>query len=123
MTEDRLQPISPDEMRREFGAPGVQNPNVVDLILPEGDAVVLVMIEKRRWGSATQLHELEEKLNRYLGYVLDGYLVRHYPEWEGSPVEIRIDCVEAPHGDAQELLTAAAEAVEAEGLGFRVKVL
>lgn len=123
MTDDRLERISRGEMQSEFGAPGVQNPNVIDQIAPEGDGVVLVMIEKRRFGSVTQLHELEEKLNRYLGYVLDGYLAQHYPEWAGRPVQIRLDCVEAPHGDARDLLAAAAETVEAEGLALRVNVL
>ena len=122
MTEDRLEPVSREEYEKEFGKPGVRNPRVVDRIELRDDTVVLSMIETRRWGRQEQLRQLEEKLNRYLGYALDGFLAQHYPQWAGKRVVIRLACVEAPHGEAAELLTAAENAVEQEGLGLEIDV-
>ncbi len=112
-------------MEAEFGAPGVQNPAVMDLITLDADAdcVVLVMIERRKWGeSPRQLHEIEEKINRYLGYALDGFLVQHHPQYEAKRVRIRLDCVEAPHGEALAFVDAAARVARAQGLDFVVNV-
>ncbi|MDB4981088.1 MAG: hypothetical protein JWM82_1840, partial [Myxococcales bacterium] len=57
-------------MVAEFGDTGVQNPAVIDLITLDkpSDTVVLVMTERRPWGLTDQLAQIEEKLNRYMGY-------------------------------------------------------
>jgi hypothetical protein len=115
-----------EQMVAEFGEPGVQNPAIMDLITvdPATEAVVLVMIERRSWGaSPQQLGQIEEKINRYLGYVLDGFLVQQYPQYEGKAVQIRLDCAEAPHGEAVRFVQAAEHAIEAQGLGFAVNVV
>jgi hypothetical protein len=70
----------------------------------------------------TQLKQIEEKINRYLGYALDGYLVEQYPGYDGWPVTIRLECAESPIGDAAEFVRAAASAIEEEGLAFEVVV-
>ena len=90
-------------MLSEFGAPGVENAKVVDLIGvdPASDKVVLTMIERRPWGASDQqFQQIEEKINRYMGYVLDGFLADHYPQYEGKKVQLRLECAEEPHGDA-----------------------
>jgi len=113
-------------MVAQFGEPGVQNPMVIDLITadPVGDEVVLVMIERRGWGaSSQQFKQIEEKVNRYMGYALDGFLVEHYPHHEGKPVRIRLDCAEEPHGTAIKFVEAMGHAIEAHGLLFAVKLL
>jgi hypothetical protein len=114
-----------EQMIAEFGEPGVQNPKIVDLIEidPVPNTVVLVMIEHRAWGAGPdQFQQIEEKINRYLGYVLDGHLAKHYPQHDGKRVSIRLDCVEEPRGDATRFLRAADDAIRAEGLEFIVKV-
>jgi hypothetical protein len=78
---------------------GVENPEIIDLITldPRSGEVVLRIVERRPWGSdPKQLAQFDEKLNRYLAYVLDGFLVRHYPQYAGKPVRIEIACVEPP---------------------------
>ena len=93
-----LEKITREQMIAEFGDNGVQNPMVIDLITLEkaSDTVVLVMTERRAWGAATQqFNQIEEKVNRYLGYVLDGFLAEHYPQYMGKAVRIRLDCAEA----------------------------
>ena len=115
-----------DQMLAEFGQPGVENAKVIDLITLDAatDKVVLVMIERRPWGaSSQQFGQIEEKINRYLGYVLDGYLAEHYPQYEGRRVTIRLDCAEEPHGDAVGFVRAAAHAIGEQGLDFVVNVL
>jgi hypothetical protein len=115
-----------EQMLAEFGAPGVQNPTIVDLITVDAtsDAVVLVMIERRGWGTAApQLKQIEEKVNRYMAYALDGFLVEHYPRHAGKRVQIRLDCAEPPHGEAVKFVQSMAHAIEAHGLGFSIRVL
>jgi hypothetical protein len=116
---------TPEDFVREFGEPGVENPRLVDLVLPNETVqrVTLVMFERRPWtGGMTQLKQIEEKINRYLGYALDGYLVEQYPGYDGWPVTIRLECAESPIGDAAEFVRAAASAIEEEGLAFEVVV-
>jgi len=114
-----------EQMVSEFGKPGVENPMIMDLITldPASDCVVLVMIERRAWGAhPRQLQQIEEKINRYLGYALEGFLVQQYPQYQGKSVQLRLDCAEAPHGLAQSFVEAAQRATYAHGIQFVVNV-
>ena len=119
-----------EEMKKEawdaeFGEPSVENPNVVDLIKvdPASGQVVLVMIERREWDNGPQqFRQIEEKINRYMGYVLDGHLTTHYPQYEGKRVQIHLNCAEAPSGKAEAFVTAAQRAIRALGREFVVNV-
>jgi hypothetical protein len=118
--------MTKEQMIAEFGQPGVQNATMLDLITVEAGSgrVVLAMIERRPWNSSPdQFRQIEEKINRYLGYVLDGFLVQHYPQYEGRPVLIRLDCAEAPHGDAVKFVAAASHAIASQGLELAVNVM
>jgi len=114
-------------MLAEFGARGVENPSVVDLIALDAasdQVVVLAMLERRPWGQdRAQLRQIEEKLNRYLGYVLDGFFIQQFPRHAGRRIRLRLDCAEAPHGTAIAFLDAARHAVEHQGLEFEVNVV
>ena len=114
-----------EQMESEFGVAGVENPKVLDLISvdPVSDKVVLTMIERRAWGASDrQFQEIEEKIDRYMGYALDGFLVQQYPQYEGKAVQIRLQCAEEPHGDAVLFVQAAARAAGDHGLGAVVAV-
>ena len=120
-----MERMTREQMVSEFGEPGVENPMLLDLISvdPATDKVVLTMIERRAWGaSARQFQQIEEKINRYLGYVLDGFLAEQHPEYEGKRVAIRLQCAEQPHGEAVRFVAAATQAVQAEGIEFVVAV-
>ena len=121
-----MERMTREQMVAEFGAPGVQNPMIVDLITTDaasGD-VVLVMIERRPWGGPPlQFKQIEEKINRYLAYVLDGFLVQQHPTYQGKRVRLQLDCAEAPHGDAVRFVAAATDAIRREGLDFVVNIL
>ncbi|MBM3770691.1 MAG: hypothetical protein FJW27_05275 [Acidimicrobiia bacterium] len=119
-------PMTREQMIAEFGEPGVQNPMIVDLIAWDSASarVILTMIERRPWGShSLQFRQIEEKINRYLGYVLDGHLGQHYPQYVGKPVCIHLDCVDAPTGEAERFVAAAGHAIRTEGVEFTVNVL
>ncbi len=105
---------------------GVRNPRVIDLITPiPGDtpAVELLMVEDRAWGSdPAQLDQLQEKLNNYLDYVLDGFLAQQYPAYAGRKVRIALECVEEPKGAERGLLEAIERYLVSTGLEFRLAV-
>jgi hypothetical protein len=120
-----VEKITQEQMLAEFGGPGVENPKVIDLISvdPASGAVVLTMVERRPWGASdSQLQQIEEKINRYMGYALDGFLVEQHPQYEGKKVQLRLECAEAPHGEAVLFVAAAARAARDHGLELVVAV-
>jgi len=117
--------LTREEMVAQFGDTGVQNPAVVDLITLDkaSDTVVLVMTERRPWGAAAeQVKQIEEKVNRYMGYVLDGFLAEQYPQYQGKSVQIRLDCADAPHGESVRFVEAMTDAIEKYGIRFALAV-
>ncbi len=103
---------------------GVENPNVVDLIEHDAatDEVVLVMLERRAWGSEPdQLHQLEAKVNGYLGYVLDGFLVKDYPKYQGKGVRLQLDCANAPGPTEIGFMMALRNYCDTQNLGFAIQ--
>jgi len=121
-----MEKMTRDQMVAEFGAPGVENPMVLDLITtdPASGDVLLVMIERRPWGAhPQQFKQIEEKINRYMAYALDGFLAEHHPQYVGRPVRLRLDCAEAPTGEAERFVAAAQHAARAHGLELLVQIL
>lgn len=75
---------------------------------------MLVLVEDRPWeGSTTRLAELQEKVNLYLAFALDGQLAKLRPHTRGKPFELRIDCDVEPDPDTvafiEEIRTAIIE--------------
>lgn len=78
---------------------GIQNPAVIDLVAhdPQSDEVVLGMYEERNWdGSDDRLMELEEKLNTYLSFALDGEMEETYPQFKGKRIRVQLNCFFPP---------------------------
>ncbi len=120
-----MEKMSREQMVTEFGAPGVENPMVLDLITTDPDSgdVVLVMVERRAWGAhPQQLKQIEEKINRYMAYALDGFLAEHHPQYVGRRVRLRLDCAEAPAGEIEHFVAAAQHAAREHGLDFLVRI-
>ncbi len=106
-------------------ARGVHNPRVVDLIRldTERDEVVLLMLEERPWGTEPeQLRQLEAKFNSYLAYVLDGHMLKQYPQYAGKRVCVRLDCAAPPGEGEQAMLTSMGNFAASENLSFDVNV-
>lgn len=105
---------------------GVRQPRVIDLITPVNELpprVELLMIEDRPWGSdPAQLDQLQEKLNNYLDYVLDGFLTQQYPDYVGRKIRIALQCVTEPKGPERGLIEAIERYLASTGIEFRLEV-
>ena len=98
-----------DEHEHGHDAPvtGVANPAVIDLFALDqrADEVLLVMTEDRPWdGSDERLHEVQEKFNAYVSFLLDGEMLASHPELEGKRARIELRCADMPDDRAVELL-------------------
>ncbi len=84
-----------------------ENVGVIDVFAhdPKTDEIVLVMNEPRPWdGSEERLHQLQEKFNAYVSFLLDGELAEAHPDLAGKPARIELRCAHMPDARAVELL-------------------
>jgi hypothetical protein len=118
--------IGEQRTEEEFGSRGVKNPDIIDLITSDSATgeVVLVIFEERSWGAAPgQLAEHDEKLNRYMVYILDGHLARQYPQYVGKAVRIQLDCAARPDEQTQRFLDNVEHICGMNGVRFVVNVV
>ncbi|HWM23298.1 MAG TPA: DUF6572 domain-containing protein [Chthoniobacterales bacterium] len=86
---------------------GVEQAGVIDLFAldPKTDQVVLAMHEPRPWeDSDERLHELQEKFNAYVSFLLDGEMLAAHPELAGNSARIELRCEHMPDERALALL-------------------
>lgn len=103
---------------------GIEYPSSVDVITqtPTGEWK-LIIVEDGAWdGSPERLSKLQQKLNNYLSFALDGQLVRLYPEAQGHKVAIQIDCYRQPDDDTLSFLESARERMKADGVALYVSI-
>jgi len=112
----------------QFPAPGEERglayPGVIDLLTHEANSgsVDLVMFEPRPWdGGDEQLFELQEKLNAYLSFALDGEMAESYPQLEGKPIRIILRCLEAPPEEAIDFLSHVREQIALQDIDLEVR--
>jgi hypothetical protein len=77
----------------------LEQANVIDAMgIDEASGrVVLVIRHEEAWdGSDRQLFLLQEKLNAYLSFALDGEMAEAYPDFTGRPMGLRIDSATPP---------------------------
>jgi len=80
---------------------------VIDVIAEDKKTgeVVLVMNEPKPWhGTDEQLLALQERLNAYVSFLLDGEMAEAHPELVGKPTRIELRCAHMPDAHALELL-------------------
>jgi uncharacterized protein DUF6572 len=102
---------------------GLENPGILDAIAhdPCSDKVLLAMYEARPWlDGQEQLFQLQEKLNAYVSFVLDGEMGEAYPALAGKSVEIQLRTVYEPSERALEFIGLAQEQLDLQGIGFEV---
>jgi hypothetical protein len=105
---------------------GVENPGVLDAlgVDPATGEFVLVMFEPRPWtGGDPQLVQLQEKLNAYMSFALDGEMEEQLPQAAGKKLRITLACAEEPPATVTELLTKVREQISLQGIGFSVEGL
>jgi hypothetical protein len=86
---------------------GIANPAVIDLFAHDQktDEIVLAMHEPRPWdGSDERLHELQEKFNAYVSFLLDGEMTNTHPELAGKKARLELRCDYMPDERALSLL-------------------
>ncbi|MEQ1862941.1 MAG: DUF6572 domain-containing protein [Chthoniobacteraceae bacterium] len=103
---------------------GVEHAEVIDLLTHDAASgqVELVMFEPRAWdGGEEQLFQLQEKMNAYLGFALDGEMAEAHPELAGKPLRVVLRCTDAPPADAVEFLAHVREQIALQGIDLEVR--
>lgn len=104
---------------------GVENAHVIDVISfdEKTGEVALVMREARPWdGSDLRLFQLQEKINAYLSFALDGEMAEAYPAFVGKEIRLQLDCAAPPDHRALDFIGIVREQIGYQGIKFEVKV-
>jgi hypothetical protein len=99
--------------------------SVIDVIAHDSktDAVVLVMHQPNAWdGSDAQLLELQERLNAYVSFLIDGELAEAHPELAGKHARIEVRCAHMPDVRAIDLLGAVRDQLAFQEIELEVIV-
>src|SRR5436309_14461116 len=99
----------------------IEQANVIDIIAhdAESDEVVLAMSETRPWsGSDAQLFQLQEKLNAYLSFALDGEMAEAYPHFSGKKLRLELRCASPPDARTSQLIGAVRRQIAFQGIKF-----
>jgi hypothetical protein len=104
---------------------GMANPAVIDVFAydSKSDEIVLVMHESRSWdGSDEQLHQLQEKFNTYVSFLLDGEMSEAYPQLVGKPARIELHSAHFPSDHALALLEQIRDRIALQEIKMEVVV-
>lgn len=102
---------------------GLENPGVLDAFAHDTreDKLVLAMYETRPWqGEDRQLMQLQEKLNAYLSFVLDGEMADAFPQLAAKPLEIQLRTINEPDPRAWDLIRRIREQLGFQQIKFEV---
>ena len=94
---------------------GIGHPNTLDLVTQGETEIFLVLVEERAL-SIDDASALQDKLNNYLEYILDGHLLHIYPAAQGKAAHIRIDLYASPVPFVLEFVQRYREAVAQYGV-------
>lgn len=120
MPRDQEQEHEQDSM-----ATGVANPAVIDLfgVDQKTGEVLLAINEPRAWdGSDERLHELQEKFNAYVSFLLDGEMIAAHPELAGKHARIELRCDHMPDERALGLLNLIHDQIALQEIKMEVVV-
>ena len=128
MVSDGCSVLSPEMSAHAFPSAGekrgVEHAAVIDLMTHDAttEQVELVMFEPRPWdGGETQLFELQEKMNAYLSFALDGELAETYPQLVDQPLRVVLRCRAEPPPAAVEFLATVREQIALQGIDLEVR--
>jgi hypothetical protein len=102
---------------------GLEHPGVLDAFAHDTreDKLVLAMYETRFWqGEDRQLVQLQEKLNAYLSFALDGEMADAFPQLAAKPLEIQLRTVNEPDPRAWDLIRRIREQLGFQQIKFEV---
>ena len=99
----------------------VDKPGVIDAIGIDRTTgeVVLTIADQLAWDDGNEhLLVLQEKINRYIGFIEAGELLENYSEAEGRPIRIDVICRYSPSGEGERFLGIAGRTIEEAGWSF-----
>ena len=83
-----------------------------------------MLVENKPWGaSSDQSFILQEKLNAYLSFILDGEMLDAYPAFRNKSVRLVLECVKPPTGRMLEFLQLVHDQCALQGIQFMVDVI
>ena len=106
-------------------AVGVANPAVIDLFAldPKTDEIVLAMHEPRPWDDSDErLHQVQEKFNAYVSFLLDGEMIAAHPELAVKSARIELRCDYMPDERALALLNLIHDQIALQEIKMEVIV-
>jgi hypothetical protein len=112
-----------NELPTPPGAAGLSSPGVLDALVHDQGAnrVILAMFERRPWDLGDeQLWQLQEKLNAYVSFVLDGEMAELHPELLGKPVCLQLRTVHPPSPQALKLIEQAGRQLALQDITLEV---
>ena len=87
------------------------------------DEILLVMHESRPWDhSDDRLHQLQEKFNAYVSFLLDGEMMAAHPELAGKTARIELRCDHLPDDRALALLNLIHDQIALQEIKMEVIV-
>jgi hypothetical protein len=110
---------------QEVSAIGITNPAVIDLFAVDQKTgeVLLAMHEPREWDDSDErLHQLQEKFNAYVSFLLDGEMIAAHPELAGKPARIELRCDYMPDERALALLNLIHDQIALQEIKMEVVV-
>jgi hypothetical protein len=105
---------------------GVEHAHVIDLIAHDSktDEVALIMLERRPWdGTELRLFQLQEKINAYLSFALDGEMMEAYPQFAAKSIRLQLDCATMPDSGVVEFLSVVRDQIAFQGINLEVRVM
>jgi hypothetical protein len=117
---------APDPDSENANAFGVENPRSLDALAFDGETgeTVLIMVEPRPWdGSEQRIFQLQEKVNAYLSFALDGEMTDAFPHLVGKPVRLQLDCAVPPDSMTEHFIAAVREHIALQDMQFAVRIV
>jgi hypothetical protein len=96
---------------------GTDHPSQIDLIGLKDGVCRFTIVQVERLNDERVLL-LQEKLNNYLTYILDGQLAEEYPDRAELPKVVEVALQFPPEGVAIEFLSKVGEVFREKGIGF-----
>jgi len=102
---------------------GLEHTGVMDAFAHDSreGKLVMAMYENRPWeGGEHQLFQLQEKLNAYLSFALDGEMEEAFPQLAGLPLAIQLRTTSEPDPAAWDLIRRIREQLAFQSITFEV---
>ena len=101
----------------------VDETDKVDFVsIDEDDNIVLTISDHLEWDEKNEhIFTLQEKINRYLGFIETGELTEKFPDARGKSPVISVVALYPPNEVANTFLERVREVVEGAGYGFRFR--